>query len=226
MVFDNIEIPQDAKKSIFQDGIEYKTTDFNKLGKIVESDAEIGKGDIKIIKNGNELIKEALEFSERQLRQISAITDIPAIFLGLDSKQGNDSGTSIVKSSSWFYKRIERYRDAIGDLYDDLAAKFKEFKDVQLEWSSIVTSDPVEILDSEIKKLEAGITSKRRAIMKVQDIDEASAMKILEEINAENIDPTSVGITNPIDPENKEIWENNIAALASEIARQVILKNS
>lgn len=81
MVFDNIEIPQDAKKSIFQDGIEYKTTDFNKLGKIVESDAEIGKGDIKIIKNGNELIKEALEFSERQLRQISAITDIPAIFL-------------------------------------------------------------------------------------------------------------------------------------------------
>lgn len=90
-----------------------------------------------------------------------------------------------------------------------------------------MTSDPVEVLDSEIKKLEAGITSKRRAIMKVQDISEEEAMKILEEINAENIDSTGVGVTNPADPKEKEeIGTNDIATLASEIARQVLLKNS
>lgn len=90
-----------------------------------------------------------------------------------------------------------------------------------------MTSDPVEILDSEIKKLENGITSKRRAIMKVNDIDEAEAMKILEEINAENIDLTGVGVTNPADPEEKEeIGANDIQTLASEIARQVVLKRS
>lgn len=63
--------------------------------------------------------------------------------------------------------------------------------------------------------------------MKVNDIDEAEAMKILEEINAENIDLTGVGVTNPADPEEKEeIGTNDITTLASEIARQVVLKRS
>ncbi len=185
MVFDNIEIPVTAKKEATQDGHNYKVTDFKKLGKIVESDAEIGSGNIKIIKNGNDLIKDALEFSERQLRQISAITDIPTIFLGLDSQQGNDSGTSIVKSSGGFYKRVERYRTGIENLFWDLGEVFSDFKGMKFTWKSIVTSDPTEVIDSEIKKLEAGLTSKKRAIMKIDGVSEEEAQKLMDEMALE-----------------------------------------
>ena len=191
MVFDNIEIPASARKTVVQDGIEYKVTDFAKLGKIVESDPDIGAGDIKIIKNGNDLIKEALEFSERQLRQISSITDIPTIFLGLESQQGNDSGTSIVKSSGSFYKRIEGYRKDIENLFFDLGEVFWVLKNLKFVWPSIVSSDPDEVLDSEIKKVESGLTSRKRAIMKIEGVTEEEAQKLLEEIDSEPPGPNA-----------------------------------
>lgn len=184
-VFNNIEIPVDARKTVYQDWVPYVVTDFAKLGKIVETDADNWSGDIKIIKNWNDLIKEALEFSERQLRQISAITDIPPIFLGLDSQQWNDSGTSIVKSSGWFYKRIERYRKWIENVFYDVGQVIKTLANITFVWDPIVTSDPTEVLDAEIKKIDAWLSSKKMSIMKINWVDEVEAAKILEEIQAE-----------------------------------------
>lgn len=147
MVLNNIEIPVDARKTVTQDGIDYVVTDFNKLGKIIETNPDNGTGGLEIIKNGNDLVKEALEFAERQIRQISAITDIPPIFLGLDSAQGNDSGTSIVKSSGSFYKRIERYRTGIQNVFWDVSAAVKSIPETTFSWPSIVTADQAEIID-------------------------------------------------------------------------------
>ncbi len=185
LVFNNIEIPVDARKTVIQDGIDYTVTDFSKLGKIVETNPDNGNGSIDIIKNGNDLIKEALEFAERQVRQIAAITDIPPIFLGLDSAQGNDSGTSIVKSSGAFYKRIERYRTGIENLFWDVSTAITNIAKTTFVWPSIVTSDPAETIDNEVKKLDAGITSKKMSIMAINNVSSEEADKILEEIRAE-----------------------------------------
>lgn len=185
MVFNNIEIPADATKTVYQDWIQYKVTDFSKLWKNVETNADNWTWTIEIIKNWNDLIKEALEFSERQIRQISAITDIPPIYLWLDSAQWNDSGTSITKSSWPLFKRIERYRTWIENLFWDVSQVLKSVK-VSFVWPSIVTADPDEVLDSEIKKVEAWLTSKKRAIMKIHSVDEIWAQAILDEIANEN----------------------------------------
>jgi len=184
MVFNNIEVPADATKTVYQDWIQYKVTDFSKLWKNVETNADNWTWTIEIIKNWNELIKEALEFSERQIRQISAITDIPPIYLWLDSNQWNDSGTSITKSSWPLFKRVERYRTWIENLFWDISQILKSVK-VAFVWPSIATADPDEILDSEIKKVEAWLTSKKRAIMKIHSVDEIWAQAILDEIAEE-----------------------------------------
>lgn len=204
MVFNNIEIPADALKTVYQDWIQYKVTDFSKLWKNVETNADNWTWTIEIIKNWNELVKEALEFSERQIRQISAITDIPPIFLWLDSAQWNDSWTSIIKSSWWFYKRIERYRAWIENLFWDINQVFSTIK-TTFVWPSITTADPNEILDNEIKKLDSWLTSKKMAIMKIHSVDEIWAQKILDEIKKENSEVQNPSNDNPQNQNNTQV---------------------
>ncbi|HMS90735.1 MAG TPA: hypothetical protein PKC87_00735 [Candidatus Absconditabacterales bacterium] len=183
-ILKNIEIPKDAMKTVSYGGIEYSVTDFSKLGKILEIDADNGDGSVEIVKNGNDLIKEALEFSERQIRQISAITDVPTIFLGLQNEnQGNDSGTSIVKSSGSFYKRIERYRIGFENLLWDIKEALNI--EIKLTWNSIVTTDPEVIVDNEIKKLDAGLSTRKMSLMRIYNLTDEEATKMLQEIEAE-----------------------------------------
>ena len=188
-VFNNIEIPINATKKVFQNWIEYTVTDFSKLWSVVEVDADIWEGTIEIIKNWNDLIKEALEFSERQIRQISAITDLPPIFLGLSDSQWNDSWTSIIKSSWPLYKRIQRYRDWLENLFNDITEVLSTIKP-EFTWDSIVTSDPADIIKNERQKLADGLTTKIMSIMKIHDVDEVKAKEIyearIEEIKIEN----------------------------------------
>ena len=183
IVLQNIEIPKNATKTVYHDGNPYIVTDFDKLGKMVEIDADNWTWSIEIIKNWNELIKEALEFAEKQLQMISAITDVPKIFLWLDSSNWNDSWTFVVKSSWAFYKRIERYRNSIENIFEDLNESFRIKAD--FIWPSIITVDPDDIAETEIKLVESGLTSKIKSIMKIHWIEETEAKKLLEEIRYE-----------------------------------------
>lgn len=193
-VFNNIEIPATATKKVYQDGIEYTVTDFSKLGSVVEVDADNWEGTIEIVKNWNELIKEALEFSERQIRQISAITDVPTIFLWLSDQQWNDSWTSIVKSSGPLYKRIQRYRDGVENLFSDITKVLKDIKP-EFTWDSIVTSDPSDVIKNEREKLADWLTTKIMSIMEIHDVDKVKAKEIYEARLAEIKIENELGIT-------------------------------
>jgi len=184
IVMQNIEIPKHATKTVYHDGNPYEVTDFDKLGKIVEIDADNWTWNIQIIKNWNELIKEALEFAEKQLQMISAITDVPKIFLWLNASEGNNSWTFIVKSSWAFYKRIERYRTSIENVFEDIIkiVKIKQLKWNWFIWPSIITTDPSDIIEDEIKLVEAGLSTKIMSIMKIHNVNENEAKKINEEI--------------------------------------------
>ena len=188
-ILKNIEIPKNAMKKVTYWWIDYDVTDFDKLWKLLEIDADNWDGSIEIVKNWNDLVEDALKFSERQIRMISAITDVPAIFFWLENEwQGNDSGTTIVKSSWAFYKRIERYRKAFEEVFEDIKKDLKI--DYQFDWPSIVTSDPDEVVETEIKKLDAWLTTKVKSIMRIYWIDETEATalnkKIMEEKKAES----------------------------------------
>ncbi len=183
-ILKNIEIPKDAMKTVSYWWIEYSVTDFSKLWKILEIDADNWDGSVEIVKNWNDLIKEALEFSERQIRQISAITDVPTIFLWLQNEnQWNDSWTSIVKSSWSFYKRIERYRIWFENLLWDIKEALNI--EIKLTWNSIVTTDPEVIVDNEIKKLDAWLSTRKMSLMRIYNLTDEEATKMLQEIEAE-----------------------------------------
>lgn len=61
----------------------------------------------------------------------------------------------------------------------------KEVEIPEIIWSDGVVNDPLETAQIESIKLEAGLTSQKRAIMKVEDIEEDDADDIIDEINDE-----------------------------------------
>ena len=56
----------------------------------------------------------------------------------------------------------------------------------ETKWQDGVVNDEVERMDIIVKKLEAGVTSEKRAIMEIEDVKEEEADEILKEIGEEN----------------------------------------
>ena len=199
-VFDNIEIPKDATKVITQDWVNYTVTDFNKLWKIVQTDWDNWPWEVKIIKNWNALISEALEFAQEQIRLISAITDIPPIFLWLEDLQWNDSWTAIIKSSWAFYKRIESYRVWTENLFSDVNEGIQKLTlEIDFIWPSIVTSDPSEVIADEILKVDNWFSTQLMSIMVIHWVDEKKAKEIQDEARKDQAFKASLENKTPIE---------------------------
>ena len=183
-IFDNIDIPENCRTDVSYWGITYKTIDFDKLGSIVTTNSDNWSWDIKIVQNTNNLLTEALQFAESQIRLISAITDIPLFFFGMSQEWGNDSGTSKIKSSWSFYKRIENYRNKFTSLLNNVCDELNI--KTNIEYDNIIRIDEQEIIEVEEKKLLNGVTTRLRAIMKIHKVDKEEAQEILNEIQEEN----------------------------------------
>lgn len=184
-VFRNLEIPDDCYITLSN---WIKRVDFDKLWKIVQTNnLNWTTGWLEIVKNTNDLLIQSIDFIDKQIRQIASITWIPLFAFWLEQTNWNDSGTSKIKSAWMFYKKIERYRGIITKLFYDFWETFQISKENQiLEFWEITTSDPKEIIENEKIKIEIWVQSKKRAIMKINNTDEAEAQKILQEIAEEN----------------------------------------
>jgi len=183
-VFSNLEIPDDAYTTLSN---WVKKVDFDKLGKVImTNDLNWTAWWLEIVKNTNNLLTEAIAFIDKQIRQISSISWIALHNFGIETTWGNDSWASKIASNWVFYKKIDKIRDFTIELFSlfDFIYKTTTF----IEFTPVVTSDLTELIDEETKKLEVWITSKKLAIMKIHDVDETEALKILEEISNETED--------------------------------------
>ena len=180
-IFRNIEIPKNAYKTL-ENWI--KIVDFNKLWKLIQVNEVNGYNwGLEIVRNTNDLLINSIDYLDKQIRSISAITGIPLFAFWIQQETWNDSGTSKIKSSGLFYKKIEKYREVLIKLFLEFWKTFNIPDDEQiLEFGEIVTTDISEIVDVQQKMLTAWIQSRKRAIMKINSTDEIEAEEILKEI--------------------------------------------
>lgn len=74
---------------------------------------------------------------------------------------------------------------AIANKYTVDGLSITKAEEVELIWSDGLVNDVVELIEAETLKLEAGITSKKRAVMAVEGVSDAEADKVLVEIETE-----------------------------------------
>jgi hypothetical protein len=80
----------------------------------------------------------------------------------------------------------------------------------ELEWADGLPMDNLEQVDLEIKKVDAGLRSKRDAIMAIDGVDEKNADKTLKEINDETkIEMKSMDVTGSLNGDKKTFGKTN-----------------
>ena len=65
-----------------------------------------------------------------------------------------------------------------------------------LVWQDGLPNDEVELIDNEVKKVDAGLTSQKASIMKIHNVDEENADKMKKEIDKEK----EAKMPTPLDP--------------------------
>lgn len=146
------------------------------------------------IVNSNPLMKESFTDIEHCLRQIAAITGVPAEFLGLKDVGGAESGDAKAIRISMFLKKVERIREKFSTALIQVHKIFKDFglKDLGepfVSWDEVFPIDGLQVANEMGTALDNRLISRVRAIMKYQNLDEEEARKELELINSENADP-------------------------------------
>lgn len=162
--------------------------DLDKLWKILVTDinAECTQPWIEVIKNTYDGISISLDMIERQFIQIGAITWIPSWAFTNNVNNGWESGVAKDKASTIFYKRIEIYQKLTREIFEEFwNLMWTPENDRILEFWEIVTVSTSEILEIEEKKLNNWLTSKKMAIMQINNIDKEGAELILKEIAEE-----------------------------------------
>ena len=183
-IFRNVVIPDNCYKTLSN---WIKVIDFDKLWKILVVD-EINWTwwGLEIVRNTNNLLVQSIEYLDDQIKSISAITLVPLFAFWIKLEWWNDSWTSKIKSAWIFYKKIEKYREIIINLFLEFWENFKIPDSEQiLEFGEILTSDITEIVEIQKTMLDSWIQSKKRAIMKINSTDEIEAEEILREIEEE-----------------------------------------
>lgn len=177
-LFQNIEIPKNCY--IKRDWS--KVINWNKLWKIIRTQDYSAIWDIKIIKNWNELLESALKQADKQIQTISAITDIPLNYFGVETAR--DSWQWKEVGASNLFKRVQKYRDKIEYTLKKTFKFLSSFQkiDERIDWSAIIRMSENDVLVQQSTMLQNNMTSLVRAIMKTHNVDKAQADIIIEEV--------------------------------------------
>ncbi len=179
-LFQNIEIPHYA----FTPSPDWKwrIINWDKLWKIVRTQEDFNTWDIKIIKNGNELLDKALEQVDKQISQISAITDIPLEYFGFQTVR--DSWAWKEVWNAHLFKRVQKYRDKIETLLNKCFSFLWGFTkvDKKIIWPPVIRMSENDILNKQVIMVQNNLTSLKRAIMEVHNTDEQQAEELIAEI--------------------------------------------
>lgn len=153
-IFENIEIPPEAYDLDWDISIA-------KLPKVLSTDSTTGNSwTIKYISNKNDLIQDAINYEQTQIRKISSATSIPIDFLWIQSTSAI-SWTSRQIMISAFTKKIQWYREKLTEILTQILELFnKEQKtDTKITWSDIIAKDNTELVNEIKTARESGIIS-------------------------------------------------------------------
>lgn len=186
-IFENIQIPQNAIRA---DG----TVDVAKMGKIVATDSSLGAtGNIKYVSNRNDLINDAINYEQTQVRKISSATSIPVDFLGINSTSAI-SGEAREMMMGAFVKKVQGYRDVMNKILTEILVLFEGQKDSygnkitsSIIWNDILIKNEKDLAEELKIAREAGIISQYTGIQKYQGLlNPEDIEKEIELINQSN----------------------------------------
>ena len=75
---------------------------------------------IEYVVNSNPMIEKAMEFIDRDIRRISAISKVPLDYLGVSSSDGAIGAESRNAKNAIFFAKVTNIRDTIAKVYNDL----------------------------------------------------------------------------------------------------------
>ena len=181
-IFENLDIPESAINDDW-------TVSMAKLPKILATDTTLGaSGNIKYISNKNELIQEAINYEQTQLRKISSATSIPTDFLWINSTSAI-SWTSREIMISAFIKKIKAYREKLTEVMQEILDIFEKenWTETYINWDDIISKNDKELIEELKLAREAGLISQFTWIQKYQNLKkEEDIEKEIQLINSLN----------------------------------------
>lgn len=181
-IFENLDIPESAINDDW-------TVSMAKLPKILATDTTLGaSGNIKYISNKNELIQEAINYEQTQLRKISSATSIPTDFLWINSTSAI-SWTSREIMISAFIKKIKAYREKLTEVMQEILEIFEKenWTETYINWDDIISKNEKELIEELKLAREAGLISQFTWIQKYQNLKkEEDIEKEIQLINSLN----------------------------------------
>lgn len=187
---------------------------------------EMGTGDTKpeyIVWNAS--LDSAFKQVDKLVEMLFMASEVSPDVLGMGQGQ-SDSGRALkfklIRTIAKRQRKALYYAQALKEVFilaQELAikngftvngVKIAEAKAIEPEiiFSDGIVNDPKETIENETMKVESGLTSKKRAIMAIENTDEKNAEAIIKEIEDEKPEPPSF-LTNPIDNESTNIDNNN-----------------
>ena len=191
-IFENIHIPETALNA-------NGTVDLSALWKVVATDTTLGASwDIRYIKNTNDLIKDAIEYEQVQLKRVASSTTIPSDFLGVADTTAI-SGTSREIMIQSFIKTIEWYRKLLWDALLDILTllewqKNKNWDSIttNIIWKDVISPNSKDLADELKVAREAGIVSQftwvKKYLWLTEEADINEELKLIDnEVINENL---------------------------------------
>jgi hypothetical protein len=184
---------------------QWQRIDYADLGKVIEASPE---GSIEFINNTNALIKDAMESTNKDLKQLSATSKVPLDFLGADVAHwaiGKGSRSLL----HWaFTKDIESIRNLWDNYLPDIISNLSKINNTEESYTrpDIFGSSDLEIAEEMAIARDTWIISQERAIQTYLGLDEEETKKEVVKINL-NSNSLDGSEDNGSDTINKEEWE-------------------
>lgn len=179
VLYENILFPETAK----DDDWNILTT---KIGKKLQNNNQTGeKADIKFISNKNDLIKDAIDYEQKQLAKVTSATSIPLDFLGLNTT-GTTSWSSRTLMMWAFIKKIQNIRNILDKLIYNIL-ELGNYENKEIIWDDIIPKSD-EALANELKiARESWFISQYTSIKKYLHLDTDEEIQAeIDKINLEN----------------------------------------
>jgi len=139
--------------------------------------------DVQFIKNTNELIDKAMEYEQRQIKTISAMTNIPLRFFWVDENDGSSGRNARMLTQSAFIKMLDSIKIEFKTVFENILNKIN--KDTLVRFKDTVLKDSYDLAEELKIAREARIISQLEAIRRYQNLDKKHAELELKKIEEE-----------------------------------------
>lgn len=141
---------------------------------------------VEYVSLNNPTIDQTIKVTyENMIRQISAVSSVPAFYFGVAdgafSGQGGQSREIMVQD---FVNECEKIRESFNEAIETI----KDMLSIDGEtiWGEVIKRTPTELIEEYKGAKDLWIISRKQMIMEYWGISEQDALKLIEEIDAEN----------------------------------------